>query len=191
MANENEQVEETQDETQDETQQENQQDSEETIDWQARAKDLEQKAIKQRENTKELKDKISKLEAQVKPEEKPDEPDYTKAMVEETFLETKGVLLDKQKEFVKKEVKETKKPLGEVLKFKYVQEELANIKTQAEAEAGMPQGSGQTAGKSSKNVDYWLQKGGVPEDDLELADKVIEARLEKEKTKDMFSKEMF
>jgi len=94
------------------------------------------------------------------------------------FLESKGVS-EEDYDFVLGEVKGTGKELREVLKFKYVQEELKNRKEARETKTALPT-SKRSSGAASNETDYWIAKGEMPkrEDNPELYRKV---RKEKER----------
>lgn len=146
---------------------------------------------------KELLEATKKTKTETsKNEEQPSKPDYDREMLEDTFMESKGVTLDSQKEFLRKEAKESGKTLKDVMKYKYVQEELKNIKDQAEAESSMPDGSGKPSGKTKNTVEYWKDKKNADgtystPSDPELAKKVIDARLKQEASSSMFSDELY
>ena len=72
----------------------------------------------------------------------------------------------------------------------HIKSQLETNKDQREAQAGMPKGKGTASGKTQADVDYWLAKGETP-DDLELAGKVIEARIKKETQGNKFSDILF
>lgn len=130
-----------------------------------------------------------------KPEAKPEptapqpqsnEPDYAKL----AFLETKGIAHPDDQKIVQDEASRLKLPLTDVLQMEHIKSRLAAAKDQREAMAGMPKGRGNTTGKTQNDVDYWIAKGETP-DDLELGNKVIEARISKEKNRQKFSDELY
>lgn len=131
-----------------------------------------------------------------KKEKQPDESDDTREMVEDTFMESKGLNLDAQKEYARKEAQETGKPLKDVLNMKYVQEELKNISDQSEAEAGMPEGKGKGSGGTKDSVEYWVNKTNADgtyatPPDMELANKVIDARVAQQGSDNKFSDDLY
>jgi len=117
--------------------------------------------------------------------QEPNEPDYGRL----AFLESKGISHVDDQKFVENEAKRLKLPLNEILALDYVQAKLKANKEQREAESGLPKDKGSSAGVV-KDIDYWLNKGETP-DDLELAEKVIEARIKREQNKNKFSNELF
>jgi len=94
------------------------------------------------------------------------------------FLESKGVSEDDY-DYILEEVKQTGKELKDVLKFKYVQEELTNRKGDRETKNALPTSKRSSSG-TKDDVSYWLAKGEMPSraDNPELYRKV---RKEKER----------
>jgi hypothetical protein len=120
------------------------------------------------------------------PKSQPIEPDYAKL----AYLETKGIIHPDDQKLVQDEAMRLKLPLTDVLAFDHIKSKLTANKDQREAQEGMPKGKGSASGKTQNDVDYWLAKGETP-DDLELAGKVIEARIKKETTGNRFSDELY
>lgn len=153
-------------------------------DWKARAEELEQKAIKQREKTKELKAKLSEYEAKTESSE----PDYARL----AFLETKGISHPDDQKVIQDEANRLKLPLTDVLAMKHIKEKLEANKDQRDALTGMPKGKGRGGGTTQHDIDYWIDKQkpdgtyDTPEDH-ELAVKVINARIKKQGNINQFS----
>ena len=74
--------------------------------------------------------------------------------------------------------------------MKHIQSQLKDSKDQREAQEGLPKGKGKSGGTTPNDVDYHLAKGTTP-DDLELAEKVIDARIKQETDSNIFSDELF
>lgn len=132
------------------------------------------------------------VKPEVKPEIKPEvkeagsnEPDYSKL----AFLRTKGVKHPDDQKLVQDEADRLKLPLTDVLGMKHIISELKDTRDQREAGDGMPKGRGK-AGGVAKDVDYHLAKGTTP-DDLETAEKVINARTKKEEQGNKFSDDLY
>lgn len=159
-----------------------------STDWKAEAQKLQQKAIRQREKTKELKAKIAEAEAKPKelPEKGANEPDYARL----AFLEQRGLTNADDQKMVQDEATRLKLPLTDVLGMEHIVSKLKTSKDTREAQAGMPKGRGKAGGQSQNDVDYHLAKGTTP-DDVELAEKVINARMKKESNSNKFSDELF
>lgn len=162
---------------------------EDATDWKAEAQKLRDKAIAQRERTKaikaELKEAKSKLEAKPEPAPQSNEPDYGKL----AYLHARGLSHDEDIKIVNDEASRLKLSLNEVLSMPHIQSKLKTNQEVREAQEGMPNGSKHGSGKGIKDVDYWLAKGGLPENQ-ELAEKVVEARMKQEKGS-KFAAEMF
>ena len=76
-----------------------------------------------------------------------------------------------------------------ILGMKHITSQLKENNDQRSAEAGTPKGGGHGEAASG-DVEYHLKKGTTP-DDLETAEKVINARMKKESTGNMFSEELY
>ena len=142
-------------------------------------KQLFERAKKSETETKELREQIKKLSNSSKGESSKDEsnePDYGRL----AFLQAKGIDNPDDIKIVQDEASRLKLPLTDVLGMEHIQSKLRTNKEEREAKAGMPKGSGRSGGSSQHDVDYWLAKGETP-DDQELAEKVVDARITKEK----------
>lgn len=161
---------------------------EEEVNWETRAKELEVKAIKQREKTKELKAELEKYKLKVEKitDKKANDLDYGKI----TFLEHRGIKNPDDQKMVQAEADRLKMPLNQIVEMEYMQERLRTSQDQREAMAGMPHGRGSASGMTKADVDYWLAKGETP-DDQELAEKVIEARIKKHAQSNKFSDDLY
>ena len=149
----------------------------------------EQKIVELKKENKALKGtKEPESTVETKPEtsDKSDEPDYAKI----AFLNQKGVEHLDDVKIVQDEADRLKLPLTDVLEMEHIKAKLQVNKDQRNAQAGMPSGKGTTGATGQRDVDYWLQKGGLPEDQ-ELASKVVEARMKKDDSQKMFSDELF
>ena len=124
---------------------------------------------------------------------KSNEPDYARL----AFLEQRGLTNPDDQKMVQDEAERLKMPLTDILSMDHIKSRLELAKDQREAQAGMPKGRGSGSSKTQQDVDYWLAKpqksDGTYEtpDDFELANKVIEARINKEKQTNKFSDELY
>lgn len=125
-----------------------------------------------------------KPEAELKPQS--NEPDYAKL----AFLEAKGFNHPDDQKWIQDEAARLKLPLTDILSMEHAKSHLETNKTQREAMAGMPKGRGKTGSPGQSDVDYHLANGTTP-DDLETAEKVINARMQKEKNQNKFSDELY
>lgn len=119
-------------------------------------------------------------------EAKSDEPDYSVL----AYLNSKGIEHPDDQKIIQDEAARIKMPLHEVLDMEHIKAKLKNAKDQREAESGMPKGNGRPGSSNKQDVDYYLAKGTTP-DDLELAEKVIAARMKKEANASKFSDELY
>ena len=151
--------------------------------------DDEQLAIHRRQVTK-LEKRLGIHQEKPKPIEKPvaqsNEPDYARL----AYLETKGINHPDDQKLVQDEAERLKLPLTDVLGMEHIKNKLETSKDARAAQAGMPRGKGRSGGTTQHDVDYWLAKGETPQGDQELAEKVIDARIGKEK-QNKFSDELF
>ena len=163
--------------------------SEETIDWEARAKELEQKAIKQREKTKELKAKLAEKEA---PEPKEKSSDYKfntgdKALLK-SYKDIQGAdELALAENWMKK--------YGGDIVDDMLNDEVFNAKLKVLRDAkavkdAIPPATKRSAGSTNDKIDYWLDKynqsGNLDEIPQELRSEVLNARLKSDEQKQMF-----
>jgi len=134
----------------------------------------------------EVKPELSELKPQL------NEPDYAKI----AYLNSTGISHPDDQKLVQDEAARLKLPLTDVLQMEHIKAKLEANKDDREAKAGMPKGRGQAGGKTQGDVDYWIDQKNpdgtfkTPEDP-ELAEKVIDARMKKEKSGKMFSDELF
>lgn len=120
------------------------------------------------------------------------EPDYAKL----AFLETKGIAHPDDQKIVQDEAARLKLPLTDVLQMEHIKSKLSVSKDQREALAGMPKGAGRGGSKTTQDVDYWKDQKNPDgtyktPDDLELAEKVINARIKREEQANKFSDELY
>jgi len=170
------------------------------IDWKAKAQELKGIAKRRATQLGKAKAKLGDYESNFipKPKEEPkpqnkeipqsNEPDYAKI----AFLSGEGVKHPDDQKLVQDEAARLKLPLTDVLQMEHIKAKLEANKDDREAKAGMPKGRGQGGGKTQGDVDFWIDQKNpdgtfkTPEDP-ELAEKVIEARIEKEKSQNKFS----
>lgn len=151
-----------------------------------------EKAEKARKELEAELAKAKKPEKETPKNEELSEPDYAKL----AFLEGKGVKHPDDQKIVQDEAKRLKLPLTDVLGMEHIQSKLKNSATQREAEAGMPDSTGKSGGANKSSVEYWINKKNkdgsyATPTDLELAEKVIDARIKKEQNQSMFSDDLF
>ena len=115
------------------------------------------------------------------------EPDYAKL----AFLEAKGITHSDDQKIIQEEAARLILPLTDVLNMEHIKTKLKDRKDQREVQANLPKGRGSGGGGANpQDVNYWLEKGETP-DDQELAEKVIAARITKEKNVNKFSDTLY
>jgi len=123
------------------------------------------------------------------------EPDYLDKL-NKLVLKTEGITNPDAQKFVLDEAKRLNLPVEEILSMEYAKSKVQSIKDQSEAMDGMPKGSGSGSGKNSGDVDYWKDRTeadgtfDTPED-LEMAEKVITARVTKAEQANKFSDTLY
>lgn len=159
--------------------------NEEAVDWQARAKELEAKAIKQRETTKELKAKLSELEAKAPKEEiKPTDLDYG----QKAFLKASGLNGADEVQLAKDFAKRTGLDYDTV-----VEDDIFKAKLEALRTTKANQQAADTGGRGGQSVtknsaEYYLSKGEEPPTDAprEVRQAYVKLRRDSETSKKMF-----
>lgn len=141
---------------------------------------LFERAKKAETELKELKSKP----VEEKPES-PTEPDYGRL----AYLKAQNIDHPDDVNIVETEAKRLKMSLSDVLQMDHIKAKLNSQRTEREAKSGLPTTKGRTGGQVGGTVEYWLNKGGLPEDQA-LAEQVVDARMQKEKGP-KFADEMF
>lgn len=150
----------------------------ETTDWEARAKQLEEKAIAQRERTRALKVEVSRLKRsqEQKTEPKTDELDEQQL----NYLDLKGVSDEDEIKLFQDFVIKTKQSVRQAFKEDYLQTKLANLRATKAVQNATP-GSTRRSGNQINDVATALAKfeqtGELP-DDFELRSAVVNAKVE-------------
>lgn len=164
-----------------------------TIDWKAKAQELEGIAKRRATKLEKVKAKLGAMETELttfkaqKPQDKKtDGLDYA----QKAYLKSSGINAD---EFgiVENIVKETGKDIDSVLGSKYFQSELKDFRDKKAVENAIPQTPSRNGSPASNQVDYWLAKGhelppNTPEN-RELRGKIVEARYQREKYQSQFT----
>jgi len=153
------------------------------------------RAEKAEAEAKKPKDKKKEIETP-KNDEQSNEPDYATTVAQKAFLNSKEITHTDDQEYLFKEAKLLRRNPEDILDMEHVKMHLKNAKDQREAEDGMPDGKGKIVGTSKTSVDYWKdkrKKDGTYDtpDDLELANKVIDARIKTEENVNKFSDKLF
>ena len=154
-------------------------------DWKAEAQKLQQKAIRQREKTKELKAQLAEKadvveKKAVKTPEKPTDFDYG----QKAFLKSYGIDGADERELVKSFMSRTGDDLDTVIGDDILQAKLTSLRNAKIAKEAVPANTGRSAGSQGNKLDYWLAKysstGNLNEVPKELQRDVLNARLQAE-----------
>ncbi len=132
-----------------------------------------------------------------KPEKKPDKQkqsdEQTNERLDKMALTTEGITHKDDIKIVLDEAKRLKLPVEEVKDMEHIKTKLKDSKDQREGEDGMPEGSGSKGNSGNKtSVDHWVDKKDkdgnyITPDDLELAEKVINKRINKQEKQGKFA----
>jgi len=170
--------------------------NDEETDWKAKAQELKGIAKRRATQLGKAKAKLTEYTNKPVPKEEPkapekldsqsNEPDYARL----AYLETKGINHPDDQKIVQDEASRLKLSLTDVLAMEHIKSRLEASKDARTAAAGMPKGRGRTGGATQHDVEYWLAKGETPQGDQELAEKVIDARMSKER-QNKFSDELY
>ena len=157
-----------------------------TTDWKSLA-------LKNQGIAKRLKTKLEKAKDKAKepPKEIDDKPEPKEKQgfdyAEKAFLTANGIKSDEYA-FVEEVMKSTGKSLDEVLEAKYFQSELKERREEKASKDAIPSGSKRAATSSRDTVEYWIAKGELPpENQRELRQQVVNARIKSEKDKSQFT----
>jgi len=104
------------------------------------------------------------------------------------FLTAKGIESDEEIDFVKEQLQESGKPLKDLFGNKYFQAGLKEFREANATTNATPRDSKRPGQSASDTVEYWIAKGELPKD-KELARKVVNARMAKEKKTDVFGED--
>lgn len=157
------------------------------------AKNQKIRAEKAETKLKRLETEAKKEKSETpKKEEQPDEPDYAKL----AFLEGKGIKHPDDQKIVQDEAKRLKLPLTDILQMEHIKIKIKNASDQREAEAGMPDSSGQGTKGTKNSVDYWREKKDkdgnyLNPDDPKLEIEVVNARIQDKKRGKMFADDKY
>ena len=149
---------------------------------------LEQREARLARQLEQTRKKLGRdTEATEKKSSTSNEPDYAKL----GYLEAKGIQHPDDQKIVMDEANRLKLPLTDVLQMDHIKNRLASNNDARVSQDGMPKGKGRKGGASKGDVEYYLQHPDEVPEDLELHNKVIDARLKKESSSNMFSSTMF
>jgi hypothetical protein len=152
-------------------------DTTDTTDWKAKFEESEGK--RKRAETKLGKKPAETTDTQTK---QTDDLGYG----ELAFLTAKGIEADDEVDFIKTMIKNTGRPLKDIVSDDYTQAKLKTMRDGRAAKDAVPSGTSRSNQSPVDTVEYWLAKGELPTDPI-LARKVVNARIEKEKNTSVFN----
>jgi hypothetical protein len=184
MENQNEETQEVEETTEEETQEETQGEEseetseEETIDWEAKARELEGR-------NKRLQTKLEKKKTTKKTNDS--ELDYGKL----AFFNDESDVKVKSKEdrsFLKEMMEETGKSQDELLETKWFLNDLKEKQESRTVKKAIPSNNKRRGNSEVNEVEYWLAKGELPgNDNVELRRKVLNEKIKRVKNKSKFA----
>jgi hypothetical protein len=159
--------------------------TEDPAELKSRIKQLEEKAIAQRERTKILRQEMAKLAK--KPAEVKTEPTKTAGELDDTqldYLDLKGITESEDIAIIQKVMQRTGQTVREALKDDYVQTKLKANTEQRAVQNATPSGT-KRSGTPAQGLDQALAKfeqtGELPQD-FQLRAAVVNAKMEKSNT---------
>lgn len=134
---------------------------------------------------------VKKVEKKPESKKQSDELDNTER-IDKLTLKSEGVEHSDDIKMVLDEAKRLKLPVEEIINMEHIKSKLKKAQDQREAEDGMPDGRGKSSSGTKDSVEHWVNKKDkdgnfLTPDNLELANKVIDARLKQKKDGNMFS----
>jgi hypothetical protein len=157
--------------------------ADETIDWKAKAAELKGIAKRRATQLAKAKEKLAgaKVEPKPSPTAKPEFEDFDDGQY--AYLTAKGIEDDGEIAIVKTAVKESGRSLRDVLKMKYLQEELKEYREAKATKEATPTGTNRSpGGAATSKVDFWLAKGEMPPntpENYQLRRDVVNAKLKR------------
>jgi DNA polymerase/3'-5' exonuclease PolX len=162
----------------------------EVIEGEEDTTDYKALALKMQGMAKRFQTKLSKLaeapkpKAEVVPEKKEDGLDR----IDRAVLRAEKITDPEEVDLVQSIMKETGKDLDKVLESKYFQSELKEMRDTKASKEAIPSGTKRSSQSARDTVDYWVSKGELPPtDQVELRRKVVNARMQTEKSKSQFT----
>lgn len=147
-------------------------------------KQLFERAKKSESEAKELREKAKSVASPEDEKQSPtNEPDYARL----AYLTSQKVEHPDDQKIVMDEAARLRLPLTDVLQMEHVKNKLNAVRDERNAKLGLPTGTKRMGGVTQRDVEYWIKKGETPIDDQELAEKVVEARLQKSLNDNKFS----
>ncbi len=165
---------------------------EDTTDWKAEAKKLQEKAIKQREKTKELKAKLKAQPTETKPadqENKSGDLDFGEKAYLKSMLDIKGA---DEIALVKQWRTRTGDDLDTLVSDDIFLSKLTSLREARTSQEAIPSGTRRSNASTKDSVEFHLEKyenGSMKLNDMDfdMRSKVLTAKLEKDKKSSTFN----
>ena len=138
---------------------------------------------------------IGSLKRELKDAKKPkDTPQQTKPQDDldygmKAYLRSEGIE-PTEFDFVKEHMQESGMDLDRLVKNNYFQSQLKELRDKRATEAAIPSKTRGTGESSKSKVDYWVNRGEMPEntpENFELRAAIVNRRIEIEKNRNQFS----
>ena len=157
-------------------------DVEETTDWKAKHDELAGRL-------KRAETKLKKSEIESKVEEKVQKTLESKGLdkVDRLFLRQEGIKSAEEIALAEEWVKDTGRGVESILESKAFKAELKELRDSLATKEATPSSTKRSGQSPRDEVDYWIAKGELPKDNRELALKVVNAQLQREKSKNTFA----
>jgi hypothetical protein len=163
----------------------------EILDGEEDTTDYKAEFLKAQGIAKRLKTKLEKVSQnnEAKPEIKAEVVKETGLdRIDKAVLRAEKITSPEEIELVESIMKETGKDLEGVLESKYFQSELKEMRDFKSSKDAIPSGTKRSSQSARDTVDYWVGKGELPPaDQVELRRKVVNAKMQTEKTKSQFT----
>lgn len=159
---------------------------EDNTDWKALAQKNQGIAKRFKTKLEKAKDKETKPKVKKLKSKGTDKLDYA----EKAFLISNGIKGTEEHQLAIDTMKNSGKDLDEVIESKFFMSELKDLRDKAaKDDATPPSSSGRASASPKTDVDYWIAKGTLPpEDQTELRQKVVNARMKSQDGGSPFSK---
>ena len=173
--------------------------AENEVNWEQRARELEDKARASREKNTEYRKqtdtKLAALETELKTFKESQQNSQSSGTNygELAYFEQKGLNHSDDVKVVKEEAVRLNLPYTDILSMKHIQDRLQVNREERIAKEGLPAATGGSSSNPKGTVEYWVNQaeGKVPispegNKKQDLAEKVVEARMARESSENQF-----
>lgn len=162
----------------------------------AKAEKLEQELGSTKRDFKKLSKQLEEVKNSLNPQDtseqtaqQSNEPDYAKV----ALLNSVDIKHPDDQKAVLDEAARLKLPITDVLQMEHIKSKLEKNANVRAAQDGMPEGSGRKGGTNKGDIQYYLDNpdAQVPSDDVDFANKIIDARVNRHVNSSKFSDELY